>query len=65
MLRFLIILFAGLLIIPRLVRLLSTRKPAERPSSRAESPPAADDPLRDLTQQDISDADYEEIPPED
>ena len=64
MLRFLVFLFASLVVIPRLLRLLapSGRQAPERPSApRPASPP---DSLSDLTSQDISDADYEELPPE-
>jgi hypothetical protein len=64
MLKFLFILFTGLLVIPRLLRLLASgsRRGVERPPEpRPSSPP---DSLSELTRQDISDADYEELPPE-
>jgi len=76
MLRILLFILAGLWLIPRLMRLFLPRRPAEprvgrgarRRDRRDPAPDGAPDPpdrLRDLTQQDISDADFEEIPPED
>ncbi len=68
MLRFLLFLFAGLWIIPRLLRSLGGR--SGNPDGRSETrtsgdrptPESSNDPrLSDLTQQDISDADFEEI----
>jgi hypothetical protein len=64
MLRTLLLLLAGLWVLPRLLRLLGggRRRPDQAP------PPAGarerEDRLQNLTQQDISDAEFEEIPPE-
>ncbi len=76
--RLLLLILAALWLIPRLLRLLLPRGTGEhrtgagrfrrdrRPGGgQADSRPERPDRLRDLTQQDISDADYEEIPPED
>ena len=64
--RFLLFLLAGLLIIPRLLRLLAPRRPEPQSRPRRADPkqPERHDPLQDLTRQDITDVDYEEIPPE-
>lgn len=72
MLRYLILLLAGLWIVPRLLRLLSgTRRGARQSQDRVGGSGTGsrrsgkrDERLRNLTQQDISDAEFEEIPPE-
>jgi hypothetical protein len=78
MLKYLFLLLAAFWLIPRLMRWLllpasasrrgndARRKSARRPDpGRPEDGrPESSERLRDLTQQDISDADYEEIPPE-
>jgi hypothetical protein len=64
MAKFLLFLLAVLILIPRLMRLLVTRRPPSGDRTRRTGPTRADDRLRDLTRQDISDADYEEIPEE-
>ena len=65
MAKFLLFLLAILLLIPRLMRLLVPRRPRGADPGRRTGPEQRDERLRDLTRQDISDADYEEIPPED
>jgi hypothetical protein len=67
MLRFLILAaafyFFGRLLMRALVPGRRPRRgPAQRPTPPPEKKP--DDSLRDLTQQEITDADFEEIPPE-
>jgi hypothetical protein len=74
-LRLLLLILAALWLVPRILRLLGPgrrgepRDPLGRFRRRRSRPrtgaPERPDHLRDLTQQDISDADYEEIPPED
>ena len=65
MLRFLLLLLAGLWFVPRLLRLLGAAKAGPRQSDRTtQGSPQARDPLRNLSQQDISDAEFEEIPPQ-
>ena len=68
MLKFLFLLFVGLLVIPRLLgALIPRRTKSTRTKSRPDSRPGGKqdpDDLRDLTRQDITDADYEDIPPE-
>jgi len=64
MLRFLILILAGLWLLPRLLRLLRSGSDQRRPQVRPADSPTRDERLRDLTRQDISDADFEEIPPE-
>jgi len=68
MLRFFLLLLAGLWFIPRLLRALGGRsgdhgEPGDPRASEGQSGhDSANDPrLSDLTQQDISDADFEEI----
>ncbi len=68
MLRFILLLLAGLWFIPRLLRALSGRGGGHgeagdpRASEGQSGRDSANDPrLSDLTQQDISDADFEEI----
>jgi hypothetical protein len=68
MIRFLFLSLLATFVVSRLARLLrvlgagrSGRRATQRPVKDASSEP---DRLRDLTQQDIDDADYEEIPPE-
>lgn len=68
MIRFLVLSLLATFAVSRLARLFralgagrSGRRPAQRPVKDA-GPER--DRLRDLTQQDIDDADYEEIPPE-
>ncbi len=65
MLRTILLILAGLWILPRLVRLLTAGRPP-RPRARDASPGSPEPPshLQDLTRQDISDAEFEEIPPE-
>jgi hypothetical protein len=66
LLRTILLILAGLWIIPRILRLL--RGGHSGPELKRPGNPAADPDhgkrLRDLTQQDISDAEFEEIPPE-
>jgi len=72
MLRILLLIFAFLVGRTLFRALLSSRRRSPRTGgrrSRTTPPPQsptkpAQDPLRDLTQQEISDADFEEIPPE-
>jgi hypothetical protein len=62
--KFLLFLLAILILIPRLMRLLVPRRPPADDQARRPRETRQEDRLRDLTRQDISDADYEEIPPE-
>jgi len=80
MLRFIVLFLASLWILPRLMRLLGGSKTGphwsrdrlgrrDRPERTDRQGPARTsdkpgDPLQDLTQQDITDAEFEEIPPE-
>jgi hypothetical protein len=62
--RFFLVLLLAFWAIRRLLR--AARRPSRRTGSRRASRDRGQDsaPLADLTRQDISDADYEEIPPE-
>jgi len=62
--KFLLLLLALILLVPRLLRLLVPRSPSPRGEQQKRQPRQDPEVLKDLTQQDISDADYEEIPPE-
>jgi hypothetical protein len=42
----------------------SRRRPGDRPPRPSARTEKADEPLRDLTRQKITDADFEELPPE-
>jgi hypothetical protein len=72
MLRYLFLLLAVLWFIPRLLRLLrgpdrGTRRGPDRVDGPGTGPRRTgrkEQRLRNLTQQDISDAEFEEIPPE-
>ncbi|HOX26337.1 MAG TPA: hypothetical protein PLL30_07105 [Candidatus Krumholzibacteria bacterium] len=64
MFKFLVLLLAVLWFLPRLLRLLGTRDGDRRQEIRAQRRTPRDDRLQDLNRQDISDADFEEIPPE-
>ncbi len=70
MLRYLVLLLAALWVIPRVFRLLGsgaarTGGRRSRPGPvQPEAPSPRDERLKDLTQQDIADAEFEEIPPD-
>ena len=70
MLRYLVLMLAALWVVPRLFRLLSSgaaRTGRRRDGSRRATPqarPPQDERLKDLTQQDIADAEFEELPPD-
>ena len=64
MLRILFLILVGLWALPRMMRWLGRSagsRSKARPDLDRSTPPET---LKDLTQQDISDVDFEEIPPE-
>ena len=63
LLRLLVILLLVFWVVPLIRRALAGRPPA--PPRRADPiPPGRDDHLENLTRQDISDAEFEEFPPD-
>jgi hypothetical protein len=63
-LRLFLILLLVFWFVPWLTRSMSRRRPPSAGAGAGQPEPDRDDRLANLTRQDISDADYEELPPE-